>query len=310
LRQRAQRVERPAGGDAETAALAGSEAPEAGVASQLSALLVDDRPGGGAEAVALEERAIVAACEEARLLALGAGRHGEPRTPGLRARLLLRLLAEREPETLEQARVEAGQHVRLVLTRIGRAGEQEAPVAVHDPAVVACREPMGARPPDELEQLGEAEAAVAADARVRRLAPCVAADERPDHRAPELLAQIERDVRNAERVAGRPRGKDRLGRAAGALGVRPLRVAPEPQRHAGRVPGLAQKRDRAVDAAAHRDRDATRLRRGAEDRPDRVRKRVERELVTADGGGLEQRQALERALEPLRVRARDSLAVD
>ena len=80
-------------------------------------------------------------------------------------------------------------------------------------------------------------------------------------------------MRQAERVAGLARGDHGLGRAAGALGVGPLRVEPEPQRDADRVGPGAQQRDRAVDAAAHRDGDAARraARRG---RPARARSRA------------------------------------
>ena len=104
-----------------------------------------------------------------------------------------------------------------------------------DPRVVAGGEPRGAGPAREREQLGEAKAAVAARARVRRLAARVAADERLDDGAAEALPQVERDVREAERVAGLARGDHRLGRAAGPLRVRPVRVGPEPERDADRV---------------------------------------------------------------------------
>ena len=116
----------PGRSDPEAAPLAGREAPEAGVAAELAAVLVDDRPVGGAEPVALEEVAVVAAGEEARLLALRPGGSLEPGPRGLGARLVLALLAEREPDPVEEARVEAREHVRLVLRRIGRARKQPA----------------------------------------------------------------------------------------------------------------------------------------------------------------------------------------
>ena len=163
---------------------------------------------------------------------------------------------------------------------------------------MAGREPRGAGALGEREQLGEAEAAVAADARVRRLAARVAADERRDDGAAELLAEVERDVRQAELVAGRAGGEHRLGRAARALGVGPLRIEPEPQRDADRLRARAEERDRAVDAAAHRDRDALRVGLGAEHLPERVRERVDRELVAADRGCLEQGQTFERPSSP------------
>ena len=140
------------------------------------------------------------------------------------------------------------------------AREQEPAVTLDDPGVVAGREAGGADPPREGEQLGEPEAAVAADARVRRLAPRVAAHERADDGAPEPLAEVEREVRDPEPVAGLARRDDRRGRAAGSIGVRPARVDPEAQRDPDRlVAGLAgaEERDCAVDPAAHRDGDPT-----------------------------------------------------
>src|SRR5436190_630246 len=89
----------------------------------------------------------------------------------------------------------------------------------------------------------------------------------------------------------------RMMRARGALGVGPSRVEPEAQRHADRARPGAEQRNRAVDAAAHRDGHATRIRRGREGRSERVRERVDRELVAADRRGFEQGQALERAVE-------------
>jgi hypothetical protein len=73
---------------------------------------------------------------------------------------------------------------------------------IDDPRVVAGSESGRARLLREGEQAAEAEEPVAADARVRRLSALVAADERLDDRAQELLAGIERDVREAELVAG------------------------------------------------------------------------------------------------------------
>src|SRR5205085_2331476 len=79
-------------------------------------------------------------------------------------------VSEREVDPLEQARVEAGQHVRLVLRLVGGTGEQEPAVAPHDARVVARDEPLGAGAAREREQLGEPERSVAPDAGVGRLA--------------------------------------------------------------------------------------------------------------------------------------------
>src|SRR5689334_17842040 len=125
-----------------------------------------------------------------------------------------------------------------------------------DPGIVAGRQPFGAGAAGEREQLGEAEPTVAPRAWIRGLAARVAAHERLDDRAAELLAQVERHVRYAETVAGLPSGDHGLRRAARAFGMRAFRVGPESQRHSDRVRAGAQQSDRRVDAAAHRHRHA------------------------------------------------------
>ena len=109
-----------------------------------------------------------------------------------------------------------------------------------DARVVARREPGGTDATREGEELGEPEAAVAADARIRRLAAGVTADERLDDRAPKLFAQVERHMRQPEAMARLARGDHRTRRAARAFGVGAVRVEPQPKRHPDRAgPGLA-----------------------------------------------------------------------
>ena len=151
---------------------------------------------------------------------------------------------------------EAREHVALILVLVDTAREQQPAVALDDPRVVAGREAGRADAAREREQLGEAKAAVAADARVRRLTACIAAHERRDDRAAERVAQIERDVRKTARMARLAGGEHRARRAARTLGVRPVRVEPEPQRHTDRRRPRLEQRHGAVDAAAHRNRDA------------------------------------------------------
>src|SRR5215218_4743555 len=108
--------------------------------------------------------------------------------------------------------------------------------------------------PREREQLGEAEAAVAAHTGVWCLAARVSLHERCDNGAAEGLTKIEGDVRKPEAMAGVPRRHDRLRRTAGAIGGRPGGVGPEAKRYPnGLVAGVAraQKRDSAVHSAAH-----------------------------------------------------------
>src|SRR4051794_13770196 len=250
------RIERLRRRDAEPPPLPRGEAPVPCMAAELSALLAHDRALAGLEPMTLEERAIVVSGEEARLLTFLSPRDGEAVALRLGAGLGLRLLAEGEDDAFELRRIKPREHVRLILVRIGRAREQPLTAMLDDARVVPGREHVGARMAGEREQPAEAESAVAAHARIRRLAALVAAHERIDDGATEVLAQVERDVRDAERVA-RLAGRDhRFGRAARPLGVWPVGIEPEAERHPDRVGKRAQEGDGAVDSAAHRDRDA------------------------------------------------------
>src|SRR5207244_5978916 len=157
--------------------------------ADLAPALVDERTLRCDEPAAIEERPVVVTGEEARLLALGTARDGESGCRCFGARLVLRLVAEREEDAVEERRVEPGEHVRLILLCICGAREEPAPAVLDDTGVVSRREASCARPAREREQLGEAKAAVAADARIGRLAARVAAHERLDDRPAELLAQ-------------------------------------------------------------------------------------------------------------------------
>jgi hypothetical protein len=170
--------------------------------------------------------------------------------------------------------------------------------------VVTRGEPGGADAAGEGEQGREAEAPVAADARVGRLPPLVAADERRHDRAAEALSQVERHVRRAELVAELARGDDRGRRAAHPLAVGPGGIRPETERDAdGLVPGVPrlEERNRAVDAAAHRHGDAARARPRGDRGAEGVVERVERERLAGDGGRLEQPEARHVAAERLRA---------
>ena len=170
---------------------------------------------------------------------------------------------------------EPREHVALVLVLVDRAREQQAAVALDDPRVVTGGERRRADTGREREQLGETEASVAADARVGRLAARVAAHERRDDGAAERFTQIERHVRKAARMARLARGDHRARRAAGALGIRPVRVEPQAERHADRSRPRLEERHRAVDAAAHRDRNPLRVAASPEP-PARARSRARR----------------------------------
>ena len=163
----------------------------------------------------------------------------------------------------------------------------------------------------ESEQLVEAEAAVAAPARIRRLAACVPLDERLDDGAPELLAEIERHVREPERVTGLAGRDHGLGRAAGALGV-------------GSRPGRATSRSVTPIAFGPARRSATALstpplmatamrsRVGlrAEDLRERVCECIRRECLARHGRRLQQRHPGESVGEAGCVGVHDPVAVD
>ena len=163
---------------------------------------------------------------ESALLATGSSRLG-----GQRAHLRLGQLAQREAHPGQRGRRERGQHVRLVLGRVGGGAEQ---AVVRPAGVVARGQVGGAEAVRQVEHRVQAHVAVAADARVRRLPRRVAGQERVDDAGPERLAQVERQVRQPHPVrerAGDPHG---VGRAARRLGV-VLRVRPQLERHRHRL---------------------------------------------------------------------------
>jgi hypothetical protein len=94
-----------------------------------------------------------------------------------------------------------------------------------DARVVTGGEPGRAQRVGQLQHGVEAHLTVAAHARVRRAARCVAVQEAVDDLSPEALAQVERDVRDAHAVGEVASAAHRLGRAAALLtvgaGIRP-----------------------------------------------------------------------------------------
>src|SRR6202035_993295 len=112
------RIDRLLRGDAEPLALTWGEPPVAGMPSELHSVFVHDRAFLRVEPAPFEEGAVIVARKEARLLAFSAPRGCEGCALGLGTRLSLRLLAEGERDPVELPRIEAGQHVRLVLVGI------------------------------------------------------------------------------------------------------------------------------------------------------------------------------------------------
>ncbi len=218
-RDRLHRVQRLADGDAEPAALARREAPVAVVPAE-------PRSPPRRRSAPRRARARAARGTRGSRRRRGSMPPGSPARPaaaspsrdGLRARLLLRLVAERERRRARDSRGSspASMYDWSFSGSAARASSSR-PRCSHDSRVVAGRQPSRAGASREREQLVEAEGAVAARARVRRLAALVAANERLDDGAPELLAEVERHVRKAEAVASSAGRADRVGRAARAL---------------------------------------------------------------------------------------------
>ena len=196
--------------------------------------------------------------EEAEVLGLGLLRDREAVAGGDGADLVLGHLGEREAEPAEQLRRQRREHVALVLGRVGAVGEQRPLGVLDDPGVVAGDQPRRPEPLGEVEHRRQPHFAVAEDAGVRRLPFGVAADEAIDDAAAEVGLEVEREVRDVERVRDGARAEHRLRRAAG-LGPVGLRVGPELDRDRDDLgPALAfeQRRDGRVDAAGDGDGDA------------------------------------------------------
>ena len=295
-RIRPQRVKRPRGrGNPEPAPLSRREAPEPVVPADLPALEIEDGPVPRLEAVATEERAVVVAREEAGLLTLCAIGHRKPGAPSLGPGLLLRPLSERKPDAGQLGGIDTPEHVGLILLAVERTAHEHAPAALDDARVVTGDQAPCTQPCTRGKESGEAQVSVATGAGVRRLAPRVALDERPDDRGSERVAQIQRDVRNAPGVTELAGHADRRRGTAGTVGIRALRIDPEAKRYAHRFQagllGLEQ-RDGAVHPAAHRDGNAALAGSCTSSRPDRGGKCVGGESRRRHRGRREQGQAL------------------
>ena len=178
-----------------------------------------------------------------------------------------------------------------------------------DPCVVACRELVRAGTVRERKQPGKAKAAVAVDARVRRLAAFVAAHERLDYGTAKFLPQVECHVGHAQRVTCRAGSKDRVGRAADPLGVRPVGIKPEPQSDTDRIRQRLEQRDRTVDTAAHRNGNTPGRPRSTKNRPDRVGERIDSERLPTNRSSLEQSQSNKRTIKPGSISLNNALAI-
>ena len=197
-------------------------------------------------------------------------------------------VAEREAQPRERRARQAGEHVGLVLGRVGGQAQQPLGRAA---GVVAGGQRRGAEAVGEGEHGVQAHVAVAAHARVGRQPGGVIGQPRLDDAGAELVAQVEGEVRKAHAVGEGARAAHRAGRAARALGV-VVGVAPELERHGRGGRPAAQRGDRRVDAAAHGHERALRIDRrrvgglGIRHRaPERARERVGGELGRVELSG-------------------------
>ena len=202
-----------------------------------------------------EEAGLAGAGEEAEVLRVGARGDRQLGLGGDRPHLGLGQLGQREAHARDRRGRQRGEHVGLVLGRIG-GGAQQA--VVGHPRVVAGGERRRAPSASaSVEHRVQAHVAVAADARVRGLPRRVAGQERLDDARAELRPQVEREVREAHAVRDRRASRTASARAAGGGGV-VLVVAPELQRHRDGVLADEQRGHGGVHAAAHRDEHAVR----------------------------------------------------
>ena len=162
--------------------------------------------------VAGQEARLARAGQEAEVLGLGAASHRQLGRRGQRAHLGLGQLGQREPHPRQRRRRQRGEHVGLVLRRVG--GDAQQPVGRH-PRVVPRGQIRGAKRGSEREHLVQPHVPVAAHARVRGLPRRVAGQERVDDARPELRPQVQREVRQAHAVRDRAREPHGVGRAAG-----------------------------------------------------------------------------------------------
>ena len=244
-------VQRLATADAEAVALADGERVRAGVLAEHLPRAIDDPPGALAEAaVALQEGALARARQEAQVLRVAPVRDRQAGRRRQLAHLRLGHLSQRKPQPRERLGRERRQHIALVLARVGRGAQQRhSRVFIPDrvraplehPRVVAGRERPRAQPVGQLEHRVEPHVAVAAHARVRRLAGRVVGQPGIDDAGAELGAQVDREVGHAQAVRQLARAADRLRRAAARLAV-VLRVGPQLERDPDRLRARARRR--------------------------------------------------------------------
>ncbi len=146
-------------------------------------------------------------------------------------------------------------------------------------------EALRADPVGERDHRVDPQLAVADHARVRGAPGAVAVDEPADHGGPELRLEVERQVRDPERMGELAGANDRQRRAA-ALRRVGAAIGPQLQGHGDHLRpalALAQRRHRGVDAPADRDQDALAARRRGGELDRRTRRLAERPMQGIGG---------------------------
>src|SRR5579862_7380682 len=227
-------IERRAGREAETAALADGEMDDAVMMAQHPAVEVDDfARRRGARAQSLDDVRIMPARHEADVLAvlLVGDRKAEParQFAGIR----FAAIAERETQQIELPARGGEQEIALIA--LGFAGAIKRAAAAGQSArgdVMAGGQHGGAKIAGGLQEIAELDRLVALHARHRRFARDVALGKAVDHRFFEAVLVIEDIMRNADTFGYGARVMNVAAGAAGALAVGGRAMVIELQRDA------------------------------------------------------------------------------
>ena len=192
------------------------------------------------------------AADEAHVLAVGLARRAQAEAAGVGPHLVLGHVPHREQHPGQRVLPEHGQHVGLVLGRVGAPTELACGWCrwCADTGVVAGGQPVEAQPVGPVQQAVELHGAVALDARVRRPPPRMLPHVGRHDVAVELLGQVEDVVGDAE-LLGHPAGVLDVGHRAAARVRGP---APQLERGADDLMALLHQergRDGGVDASRH-----------------------------------------------------------
>ena len=221
-------------------------------AEVVAGAMVDQPPGVERQPVAQEPAAALVRADEADILAVRLGRGAEAQSGRFAPHLLLGEVADRKGAAGQLVLAQHGEHVRLVLQRVGPPTELE-PAGCGRPAGVVTGghgvEPEGHGP---VEEPIEFEVAVALDAGVGGAAFGVARYIRRHHPRLEVVGEVE-DVMDQSQLIGDPAGIVDVGNRAA-----PRVRAPAPELQGGahhvgapEVAGQYGRGDRGVDPSRH-----------------------------------------------------------